>query len=169
VQGSTTTSDSVHSAKKKRKNNEILLDAFHSSAVTDKKRLVMDEKRLNIDDERNVLLKEQVAAAKQQAAAVQRVCNAETLHKLTQDQSLLRQQHHEYRTMLVNRFGSRQELKRRMKAHQQRKAKRSADDDGSSSEESNASIMDDMEDISDRLKRIQQDILDHYNEAQNNE
>jgi hypothetical protein len=160
-------SDSVPSSKKKRKNNEILVDAFHTSAVTDKKRIVMEEKRLTIDDERNALLKEQVSAVKQQAAAVQQVCSAEKLHKLTQDQSLLRQQQQEYRATLVKRYGTRQEVKRRMKAHLARKVARHAADDGSTSEESNASIMDDMDGISNRLNRIKQDdILDHYNEAE---
>jgi hypothetical protein len=50
--------DSVtSSAKKKWKNNKILVNAFHTSAVTDKKRVVMEEKRLTIDDKRNALLK----------------------------------------------------------------------------------------------------------------
>jgi hypothetical protein len=54
-------------------------------------------------------------------------------------------------------------VKQRMKAHQMRRVIRPADDDASSSEESNASIMDEMEDISNRLKRIKEDILQHYN------
>ena len=162
-------SESVQSAKKKRKSNEMLVDAFHTSAAMDKKRVTMEEKRLSIDDERNALLKEQIATAKKQVAAVQQVCSAEKLHKLTQDQSILRQQQQEYRTTLVTRYGTRQEVRRRMKAHQMRKSMRHSQDDGNTSEESNASIMDDMEDISNRLKRIQQDILEHYNNNSNHE
>jgi hypothetical protein len=144
------------SAKKKRRNNDILLNAFETSTVTDKKRILMEE-------ERNALLKEQVAVAQKQAAIVQKVWNAEKLHKLTQDQSILRQQLHSNLTLLDVRCGSSREVKRRMKAHQMRKAARPADYDGSSSEESNASILDEMEDISKRLKRIQEDILQQYN------
>jgi CRISPR/Cas system CMR subunit Cmr6 (Cas7 group RAMP superfamily) len=62
----------------------------------------MEEKRLTIDDERNALLKEQVNAVKKQTAAVQSICHAEKLHKLTQDQSILRQQQHAYRETLLN-------------------------------------------------------------------
>jgi hypothetical protein len=94
------------SAKKKRKNNEILVNAFHTSAVTDKKTVVMEEKRLTIDEERNAFLKEQAAVAQKQAAVLQQVCNAEKLHKLTQDQSILRQQLHTNRTTLVQRYGT---------------------------------------------------------------
>jgi hypothetical protein len=148
--------------KRKRKTNEILVDAFHASAATDKKRAIMEEKRLAIDDERNALLKMQVATAKKHAAAVQKVCDAEKLHKLTQDQYILRQQQQTYRSTLVSRYGTISEVKRRMKAHQRRRATRN-EDDGSASEESNASLMDDMEDVAGRLDRIKQDIVDHYN------
>jgi hypothetical protein len=164
-----TSNDTLPSNKKKRKSSDILADVFHSSTETDKRRIAMEEKRLTIDNERNALLKEQVAAVKKQAAAVQQVCDAEKLHKLTQDQSLLRQQQHEYRATLVKRYGSRQEVKRRMKEHLKRKSMRAPDDDGSSSEESNASMMDEMDDIANRLKRIQQDIVDHYNIHTNEE
>jgi hypothetical protein len=159
-------SDDIHSlqggSKRKRKTNDILFDAFHTSAVTDQKRAILEEKRLAIDDERNELLKVQVAAAKKHAAAVQDVCDAEKLHKLTQDQSILRQQQQSYRTALINRYGKFSEVKKRMKAHQRRKATRK-EDDCDTSIESNASLMDEMEDVADRLNRIKEDILDHYN------
>jgi hypothetical protein len=53
-----------------------------------------------------------------------------------------------------------------MKAHKERKMLRGCADDDDSLE-SNASVMDDMEDIACRLKRIQEDILEHYNQNQN--
>ena len=149
-------------SKRKRKTNEILCDAFHTSTITDKKHAEMEEKRLAIDDARNELLKKQVAAAEKYAAAVKEVCDAEKLHKLTQDQSILCQQQHTYRATLVARYGKLSEVKRRIKAHQGRKAARK-EDSGSTSDESNASLMDELEDVSDRLNRIKDDILDHYN------
>jgi hypothetical protein len=84
------------SRKQKRNNNDVLVEAFSSTANTDKKRFRMEEKRLEIDGERIKLLVEQVAAAKEHAEAVRQVCNAEKLHKLTADQSILRQQQQEY-------------------------------------------------------------------------
>ena len=146
-------------SKRKRKTNEILFDAFQTSTITDKKRADLEEKRLAIDDARNELLKQQVAAAQQHAAAVQGVCNAEKLHKLTQDQSILRQQQHTYRATLITRYGKLSEVKKRMKAHQMRKASRK-EDSGSTSEESNASLMDKLEDVADQLNRIKDDITE---------
>jgi cytochrome c553 len=155
----------VSSKKQKRNNNDMLVDAFTTTASTDKKRFRMEEKRLEIDGERNKLLEKQVAAVKAQADAVCQACHAEKLHKLTADQSILRTQQQEYRSMLVKRYGNSKEVKARMKAHQQRKLERAGAEDDDT-DESNASVMDHMEDISCRLRRIQEDILDHYRQNQ---
>jgi hypothetical protein len=193
VYGDSTTNKTVDSTRKKRKHNDMVealqnnVDVDKERLHVEKERLACEDRRLACEDRRNDLLQAQVEAhqkqaeasqmqaqasrmqaqaSRRQAAAMEYSAMTENIHRMTQDRLSLEGKLEQYEETLCRRISSRKEMKKRMKAHQQRKAARQDqfrdDDDGYSSEESNASLMDKWESVSSDLKVLRTQIKKHY-------
>jgi hypothetical protein len=162
-------------SKKKRKQNDMV-EMFKNSVD-------VDSERLAIDNRRNELLLAQVEANERQAeanhrqaAAMEYSARTENIHRLTQDHLALQQKKEQCVATLREKCGGRKDFKKRFKEHNNRKVGRQVsqeNDDDYSSVESNASLMDEWEQLSSRLKILEAELTKqyekHYNSNSNND
>jgi hypothetical protein len=139
----------ISARKKKRKQNEAMVESLNTSNTIQEKTLTIQEKRLTIADERTLLLKKQVAVL-EHSARVESFCRLSTTQEA-------------YKKELIMACGSKRDAKRRTKAHMSRSAyrqrNRGMDDGNSSSDESNASLMDKIYFLGGRLQKLAEEQL----------
>jgi hypothetical protein len=128
----------ISARKKKRKQNDAMVESLDKSNT-------IQEKRLTIADERTLLLKKQVAVL-EHSARVESFCRLSSTQEA-------------YKKELIMACGSKKDAKQRTKAHMLRLAARSQqegenDNGNSSSDESNASLMDKIKFLDGRLSQL---------------